>query len=150
VTATDAVLRLRTPTWARVWLVVFPIGLACLFLFVIRPQGNLWLGAFVVFVLGPALAWRLFRLAAIGTSDGRLVVRNHWRDRTLHRADVVEVGVERRAGSSNHAVALRLADGSTLRLEVTETPFAGPFRSRLDRDARAVRDWVSGRPQPFL
>jgi hypothetical protein len=86
-----------------------------------------------------------FRLAAIGTADGRLILRNHWRDRTLDRGDIAEVSVERRFGSSNRSVAVLVRDGSTVRLDVTETPFAGPFRGRLERQAAEVREWVEGR-----
>jgi hypothetical protein len=151
VTTADVQLRLRPPLWAQVWVAVFPAVFVCFALFVVRPnEGPTWIGVLVALVFAPLLAWRLYRLAAIGSSDGRLVVRNHWRDRTIHRDDIAGVSVERRAGATNRSVALRLHDGSTLRLDVTETPFAGPFRRRLDRQADEVQEWVSGRPQPFL
>ena len=143
-TTADVQLELRPPRWARAWAVVFPALFAGFFLFVVRPQGNVWLGAFVVFVFAPALSWRLFRLAALGTADGRLVVRNHWRDRVVPRDDIAEVGVERHARAANRSVTLRLRDGGAVRLDVTETPFAGPFRGRLERQAAEVREWVKG------
>ncbi|UOY00641.1 hypothetical protein [Blastococcus sp. PRF04-17] len=146
-TSADVQVHLRPPAWARGWVAVFPILFAGMFLFVIRPDGSQWLFAVVVFVFSPVLAWRLFRLAAIGTGDGRLVVRNHWRDRTLHRDEVAEVGVTKVTAAGNRSVGLRLRDGSMVRLDVTETPFGG---RRLQRQEAAVRDWVAGRPQPFL
>jgi len=149
VTEPVADLALRPPTWLRAFVAVFPIAFAAFFLVAVRPDGPVWIGAVAVFVFAPLLAWRQFRLAAIGTADGRLVVRNQWRDRTLDRAAVAEVGVDRRAGSTNRSVTLRLRDGSALRLDVTETPFAGPFRGRLDRQAAAVQAWVDGTPQPY-
>ena len=93
------------------------------------------------------IGWRLLRLAAIGPSDGRLTVRNHWRDRTVVRDDVTEVLVGRGASSGNRTVLLRLRDGSTVRLDVTETPFG---TRRLEQQADQVRAWVSGKPQPYL
>jgi hypothetical protein len=151
VTIADAQLSLRTPVWARVWTAVFPVILVFLFLFVIpRENGPAWLGGLVALVLAPVLSWRLFRLAAVGRSDGLMSIRNHWRDRTVRRDDIAEVRVHQSAGSSNRSVALALRDGSIIRLDVTEVPFGGPFKARLDRQAAEVRAWVEGRPRPFL
>ena len=106
-----------------------------------------WAIRIVMSLLVAALCWRLFRLAAIGTTEGRLVVRNHWRDRTLHRQDVAEVSVASvHRGSFGKAVALTLRDGSSVRLDVTEAPFG---TRRLERQASQVREWVEGRPQQF-
>ncbi len=102
----------------------------------------------LICVFAAALGWRLFRLAALGTADGRLVLRNHWRDRTLHRDDVTGVTVERVGRGGNRSVHLRLRDGSTVGLDVTEVPFLG--RGRLERQADEVRAWLSERPGPFL
>lgn len=144
--APDLVLRPRP--WIRGFLVVFPIAFAASYLLVVRPEGPVWVDALIVFVFAPLLAWRLFRLAAVGTADGRLVVRNQWRDRTVHRDDVdrVVIGRSRNRGGSVH---LELADGSTLELDVTEVPFRPLFGARLERSAASLEDWSSGRPQPF-
>ena len=153
-TSTDARLRLRPPLWAQLWVAVFPPFFLCFFLFAVRPSdGPTWVGALVAAVLAPLLAWRLFRLAAIGTADGRLVVRNVWRDRTLQRDEIESVTVDRAyrgRGSTNQSVYVVLRDGTRVRLDVTEVPFRTLFGGRLERDAEAVREWVAGRPQPFL
>jgi hypothetical protein len=149
VTSTDAQLELRPPRWARVWVVVFPIIVAVVLLSDVAPlRGDPgWVTRGFICIFGAALSWRLFRLAAIGTPDGRLVVRNHWRDRTVQRDDIAEVSVRSmHRGSLGQCVQLALRDGSTLRLDVTEVPFR---IRRLERHATAVREWVSGRPRPF-
>ena len=73
----SADLRLRLPTWARAWLVVFPLLLIGLFLSPLPVRGNE--GSLVpqVLVAGAAvaLAARMFAMGATGTPDGRLVVR---------------------------------------------------------------------------
>jgi hypothetical protein len=148
VTSTGIQLVLRLPVWARVWALVFPVFFACMFLFAFRPQdGPVWLGALAAFVLSPLLSWRLFRLAVVGTAEGTLVVRNHWRDRTLRREDIAEVTVGRGVSANSRSVRLRLQDGSTVRLDATENQFG---RQRIERQADEVRAWVTGQPQPFL
>jgi hypothetical protein len=149
VTSTDAQLELRPPRWARVWVVVFQVVFVSTIASGVVPlRGDPGRAAsLLICVFAAALGWRLFRLAAIGTPDGRLVVRNHWRDRTVQRDDVAEVSVaSMHRGSLGQCVQLTLRDGSTLRLDVTEVPFR---IRRLDRHATAVREWVSGRPRPF-
>jgi hypothetical protein len=127
--------------------VAFPLIVATFGLSGVVPlrgdPGRLPVLAFCAFAA--VLGWRLFRLAAIGTSDGRLTIRNHWRDRTVVRDDVTEVHVGRGGSSWNRAVLLRLRDGSTVRLDVTETQFG---TRRLEEQAHHVRAWVSGAPQP--
>ena len=149
-TAIDAQLELRPPVWARAWAVVFPVLFAGFLLVVLRPEGPVRLIAPGMAIACALLGWRLFRTSAVGTAAGVLLVRNHWRDRTVTRAEVADVEVARDRGSSARCVTLRLRDGSSLRLEVTETPFAGPFRARLERQAGQVRDWVAGAPRPYL
>jgi hypothetical protein len=130
--------------------VVFPTVLAVVLLFdLLALRGDPgWPVRIVICVFGAGLSWRLFRLAAIGTSDGRLVVRNHWSDRTVQRDDIAAVSVSDLRGSSfRKSVGLTLRDGSALRLEVTEVLFS---TRRLERQAAEVREWVSGRPRPFL
>ncbi len=76
------------------------------------------------------------------------MVRNRWHDRAVQRDDIAEVsvcGVHR--GGFGKFVELTLRDGPTLRLDVTEAPLSP---RRLERQAAEVRQWVSGRPQPFL
>ena len=149
-TTTDAQLTLRPPVWARVWVVVFPVVLGTAIVsgaVPLRGESG-WAARLLFCVFAAALSWRLFRLAALGTPDGRLVVRNHWHNRTLHRDDITGVAVARvHRGSLGKSVQLTLSDGASLRLDVTEAPFG---TRRLERDAAAVQEWVSGRPQPFL
>jgi hypothetical protein len=133
-----------------VWVVVFPVAMTVIALTGVVPLGGdpgwgirLLLSAFAVL-----LGWRLFRLAAIGTTDGRLLVRNHWHDQAVRREDITEASVVYvRGGSLGKVVELALRDGSTLRLGVTEVPFG---THRVERQAAEVREWLSGRPQPFL
>ena len=152
-TSTDVQLSLRPPVWAQVWVAVFPVLLVVVGVFFVRPAGDTWAmvrGA-AVFVFGLLLCWRLFRLGAIGTADGRLVVRNHWRDRTLHRNDIAEVTAGQELGrGTNRSVRLLLHDGSAVALDVTATSFRRLHSDRLERQADQVRAWVFGRPQPFL
>ena len=147
-TAADVRLELRQPRWARAWFVAFPIFMGVVVLSGVVPlRGDTGWPSRLFFVLfAAALGWRLFRVAAIGTADGRLVVRNHWRDRTLHRDDVADVTVGRVHGGLNRSVRLYLRDGSTVLLDVTEVPFSS---RRLERHTAEVREWVSGRPRPF-
>ncbi|NEK87758.1 hypothetical protein GCU60_18625 [Blastococcus saxobsidens] len=144
-TTSGGTLALRPPGWARAWLVVFPVAVTVLsFSGVVTLRGDPGWGLRLLFCLFAAgLSWRLHRLGAFGAPDGRLVVRNHWRDHVLHRADIAGVGVERRARSSNTSVTLSLRDGSSVRLEVTETPFGGASRTRLEQDSATVRSWAS-------
>jgi hypothetical protein len=51
-------LNLRTLPWARVWVALFPVIFAGVYLFGIRPEGVTWFGALIPFVFAPALAWR--------------------------------------------------------------------------------------------
>ena len=147
-TSTDAQLRLRPPLWARTWVVVFPVLMGVVLLSGLLPlRGNPgWPLRIALLAFGAALSWRLFRLAAIGTSDGRLVVRNHWGDRTVERGDITSVEIaSTHTGPSNVAVRLGLRDGTALPLHVTEVPFrGGPFGRKLEREAAAVQAWVDG------
>ena len=148
-TSTDVQLALRLPLWARAFVVFSPLLFAWFLVVVLRPdEGPVWWGALGAFALSPLVAWRLFRLAAIGTTDGRLVVRNHWRDRTVHRDDVDRVVIDIVRGG--WSVQLELIDGSVVPLEVTGTPLRPLFGARLERQADALREWVDGRPRPFL
>ncbi len=148
-TPVDVQITLRPPLWARVWVVAFPLLLPVWVSGILPLRGDPgWPVRVLICVFAAVVSWRLFRLAAIGTSDGRLVVRNHWYDRTVHRDDIADVSVGHlRRSSFQKSVALILRDGSTLRLDVTEGPFG---TRRLEGQAAEVREWVSGRPRPFL
>jgi hypothetical protein len=63
--------------------------------------------------------------------------------------DVAEVIIDR-AGSGGWAVSISLHTAATVRLDVTQVPFRGPFLGKLERDAAAVREWLGGRPRSFL
>ena len=152
-TSADVQLHLRSPLWARAWVVAFPVLLVPAGVFVVRPGGSGWslVRGIGVAVFTGLLCWRLYRLATIGRADGRLVVRNHWRDRTLHRDDIARVTAGQELGrGTNRSVRLLLRDGSTVALDVTATSFRAMHSDRLERQAEQVRAWVSGRPQPFL
>jgi hypothetical protein len=145
-TTADAQLSLRPPAWARGWLVAFPVLFVLFAVFVVRPRegGSVAMTVFLC-VFAVALSWRLSSLHVTGTPDGRLVVRNHWRSRMLHRDEITGVGVARVPGrTGNRAVALDLRDGSTLRLDVTQAPGLPFLRSRLDEQAAAIEGWRSG------
>jgi hypothetical protein len=111
--------------------------------------GGSWIVAAGAFLVTAVLAWRLARLAALGAADGRLVVRNRWRDRTVHRDDVDRVVIDV-TGKGGWSVQLELADGPVVPLDATWTPFRPLFGARLERQADALRNWVDRRPQPFL
>jgi hypothetical protein len=64
--------------------------------------------------------------------------------------EVAAARVRRGAAGPGWAVHLTLRSGDVLRLDVTQVPLRGLLRRRLDRHEAAVRDWVTGRPQPFL
>ncbi|MDT0274491.1 hypothetical protein [Blastococcus goldschmidtiae] len=150
-TSAEQQLVLRPPGWARGWVVVFPVLFAGFLFFILRPdEPPVWALASVMLAGTCVLAWRLHRLAAIGGTDGALVVRNHWRDLSLDRADISAVEIGRvRGGTGNLAVQLTVQGSSTVRLDVTEVPFRPVFGRRLERQADQVRAWVSGRPQPY-
>ena len=151
VTPPDHELLLRPPAWARVWAAVFPALFVAIVVSNLRPDEPPVVAIAVGMVAAACLlAWRLFHVAAIGTADGVLVVRNHLRDRELDRSTITEVSIGRlQGGTGNLAVRLALQDGSTLGLAVTEVPFRLFFGRRLERDAAAVRAWVAGQPQPY-
>jgi len=139
VTTSDEGLALRPSRSARAWEVAFPVVLAGFFLFIVRPEGaGQWTVVAAVLVIACVQGWRRFRLAAIGTADGRLLVRNLWRDRVLDRRDIAEVGVAARLLS--RAVRLRLQDGSFVWLDVTHS-------GRLEESAELVDAWVRD-PRP--
>lgn len=129
---------------------VFPIAVTAVVLSDLVPlRGDPgWATRLFICALCAALAWRLFRLAAIGTPDGRLTVRNHWSTRSFAREEIAGVEIDRADGRFGRgwAIWLQLADGSHHRLDVSEVPFRRLFAGRLDHDAEALRMWLAGRP----
>ena len=135
-TTSDERLALRPSRSALIWEVTFPVVLAVFLLLVARPQGSgQWTVVAAVLALAGVQGWRRFRLAAIDTGDGRLLVRNLWRDLTLDRRDIAEVDAAPRVLS--RAVRLRLEDGSFVWLDVTHS---GRLEESADRVAAWVRD----------
>jgi hypothetical protein len=139
VTGAQVQLELRPSRGARAWEVAFPIVMAGFFLFVGRPDGaGQWTVVAVLLALTCVQGWRWFRLAAIGTDDGRLLVRNLYRDRWLDRRDIAEVEVAPRV--LGRAVRLRLEDDSRVWMDVT------PARARLEEQAAELRAWLDDQP----
>jgi hypothetical protein len=151
VTSADVHLRIRPPAWTRGLLAVFPLLVFAFVRFVLEPEdgGGSWLRSLGAAAFAAVLAWRMGGLQVVGTADGRLVVRNHWSTRLVHRHDIVDVTIGRLQGVPNKSVLLHLRDGSDLRLDVTDGLPLGP-NSRMERQVGQVRAWVSGRPQPFV
>jgi hypothetical protein len=151
VTSTDVELRLRPPLWARIWCVVFPVLVVGFTFLGQRPRGSaVALGA-AFCACAVLLGWRFLQQAVIGRAGGGLLVRNLWGSRSLLRDDVTDVTVARMqsAPGSSWGVLLHLRDGSPLRLDVTQVPlFRGPLRTRLERQAAEVREWVTDPAQP--
>ncbi|TFV77716.1 hypothetical protein E4P40_18710 [Blastococcus sp. CT_GayMR20] len=147
----DVRLSLRPPTWLRVWVAVFPLLFVVFLVVVVAPEqgARAWIfaGGFAVTAL---LGRRLFRLAVLGTADGRLVVRNHWQDHTLRREDIADVTVGQGVGrgGTNRSVRVLLHGGASVPLEVTATSFRPNVPTRLQHQAEAVRTWVSAGAQP--
>jgi hypothetical protein len=153
VTSTDVQLALRPPIWARVLFLVWPVVVVAVLFLEFRPNdGGSWATTLFIGLGGSLLCWRLFAQAAIGTGDGRLLVRNVLRSRVVQRDEITGVTVHRARGGSGSGwcVQLQLRDGRGLGLDVTQVPLRGPFRGRIERQAAAVRDWATEQPQPFL
>ena len=150
-TTTGEPLAIRPPAWARVLGPVFLVAWLSVSLVPERARGEFLVPAVVVAFLVAAVVGRMLFTSVIGTSDGRLTVRNTWSTRTFARADILSVGVDRAGGGPGRgwAVWLLQEDGTRHRLDVTEVPFLGHSSTTLERQAAAVRDWVDGRPQPF-
>ena len=148
VTTTAPRLALHPPAWTRVLVVLSAAAVPFYVRFVIDPvRGDRsWLVAAGAFLVTAALSWRLARLAALGTADGRLVVRNYLR--TVDRRDVDRVVID--AARIGWSVQLELVDGSVVPLDATGTPLRPLFGARLERQADAVRAWAEGQPQPFV
>lgn len=137
-------LHLRPPVWARAWIVAFlPVWL---WVFPTGDRGVSGSTVLGVLVAGLAVGFaaRLFVMAAVGTPDGRLTVRNHWSTRTFERGEVTGAEVDRVGGrlGGEWGVWLRLADGSRHLLDVTRVPFRGLSAGRLERDLAAVCTWL--------
>jgi hypothetical protein len=154
VTTTTAPLALRLPLATRIFALLWPCAVVAFLLLDFRPDdGGSWAAVIVFALVGAFYGWRLFGLSVTGAADGALVVRNLGRTRTVHRADVADVTVDpatgRRVGGG-WAVWLFLRSEDAIRLDVTNAPLLRPFRRRLEHQAAMVRNWVEGRPRPFL
>jgi hypothetical protein len=150
VTTTDEPLAIRPPRWARVVGPVFLVLWLSVF-FVRPPRDELQVPTAVLALLVAAVAGRMLLASVLGSGDGRLTVRNHWSTRTLVRDEIEGVEIERAGGSGRGwALWLRLADGTRLRLDVTEAPFLGPASATLERQAVAVRTWLDGGYRPLV
>ncbi|TFV67853.1 UNVERIFIED_ORG: hypothetical protein E4P37_01835 [Bacillus sp. AZ43] len=148
-TRTDEPLDIRPPAWVRVLGPVLLVAWTTVVLVGERAPGEFRVLGTAIAVLAAAVVGRLFFTSVIGTSDGRLTVRNVWSTRTFARAEVEGVEVARVRGRG-WAVLLRLDDGEHHRLDVTEAPFLGPFQATLERQAAEVRAWLDGRPHAHL
>jgi hypothetical protein len=145
-----AALALRPPLVTRVFAVAWGLAVTLSMVANFRPEnGGSWVGTIVISSSAAFIAWRLFRHGVFGTADGRLVIRNLWRTTTVHRDDIAEV-LGARVRRSGWAVHLRLRTGDFVRLDVTQVPLRGLLRRRLERHEAAVREWMTGRPHPFL
>jgi hypothetical protein len=149
VTTTGEPLDIRQPQWVRLLGPVLLLAWASAFLFSDGGWGGVRVVGLLIAVIAVGFVGRMMFWSATGTDDGRLTVRNAWSTRTLTRAEIEGVEVDRAAGSG-WAVWLRLEDGGRHPLDVTQAPFLGPFRGTLERQAAAVRAWLDGRPHAYL
>ena len=129
----------------------FPVVFLLIQLVDSRPgDGGSWLPPLLFVGFAAAITWRGVRLGATGSADGRVVVRNRWSTRRLHRDDIAGVGITDIGGGFMSAVTLHLRDGSALTLDVGEGPGFAPMRRRMEREAARLRNWVDDRPRPFV
>jgi hypothetical protein len=140
---------LRPPLWARVWIVGFvPFWVWGWFTFQEGRHPGVLVWAVAVLVL--ALGARMLVVGAVGSSDGRLTVRNQFSTRTFRREELADAVVDRANGPRGFgwAVFVVLRDGSRHQVQVTQTPFRAFFHERLERDAERLRMWIraDGRP----
>ena len=154
VTTTAPVIVLRPPLWLRCWAVVFPFAAVAFVVLVIRPGDDVtaWVALCVVTAVGSALAIAQARQRVDAFPDGRLVVRNRLGTRSFTRDDIADVAAGPSGGNplSNWRVELVLTDGSPHPLTVTERPPLPGVRRRVERDATRLREWLTGRPAPFV
>jgi hypothetical protein len=108
----------------------------------------------LVATFGAALGARMFVMGAVGTSSGRLTIRNQFTTRTFHRDELVDAVVDRADGrfGTGWTVWLLLHDGSRHHVQLTEAPFLPGFNKSLEPHAAWLRAWIHGphRPQPLL
>ena len=138
VEAGDSQVRIHPPVWARAWILVFqPFWIWIAFE---QSDGAVsWL--FTTF--GVALGGRLFVMGAVGTSDGRLTVRNEFTTRTFRRDQLADAVVDRAdVRSGGWTVWLTFQDGSRHRVRMTEVPFRPGSNGTLTRQAAQLRAWI--------
>ncbi|TQN41589.1 hypothetical protein FHU33_0958 [Blastococcus colisei] len=149
--ASQPELHIHPPLWARLWIVVFLP--AWLWIVVQQSDGPGMVG-WLVAAFGLALGARMFVMGAVGTSDGRLTVRNQFTTRTFHRDELADAVVDRAHGrlGTGWTVWLLLHNGSRHHVQLTEAPFRPGFNRALERHAARLRAWIHapGRPQAFL
>jgi len=154
VTAPDVVVSLRPPLFARIWACAFPFIAATILFREVSPGTGMtkWVFPLAFLAVGCVLAVVLVRQRVDAYADGRLVVRNRLGGRTFDRGDVGDVAAGPSGASrlSNWRLELVLIDGSPYPLTVTEHPPLPGVRRRVERDAARLREWLTGRPAPFL
>jgi hypothetical protein len=153
VSAANEQFALRSPSWVRTFGAAFAVAWVYPAFFPAAVRDAFLLPGAIIAVLVVAVVARMSASSVVGTGDGRLTVRNVWSTRTFQRVEIHGVGIDRVDGrlgrARGWALFLALEDGTLHRLDVTETPFLGPCRGRLERQADELRAWIDGRPQPF-
>jgi hypothetical protein len=148
--AAEQDLHIHPPLWARLWIVVFlPAWLWIVF----QQSDGPGIVGWLVAAFGVALGARMFVMGAVGTSDGRLTIRNQFTTRTFHRDELADAVIDRAHGrfGTGWTVWLVLHDGSRHHVQLTETPFRPGFISALERHAARLRAWIHapGARSPF-
>ena len=134
-------LRIAPPLWARAWIVLFLAIWIWIWVTQIDGGGAAgWLAA----GLGVCLGIRMFVMGAVGSTDGRLTVRNQFSTRTFGREELSDAVVDGANGPRGFgwAVFLVLADGSRHQVQITQVPVRRWFERRLQRDAARLREWM--------
>jgi hypothetical protein len=150
----DVELELRQPPAARVlYAASFVMAVVIVIVFISQDfsRAGVFAVVFPLFLAGiVAVNVATVRSRAWAHADGRLVVRNRFRTRTLQRTDVDRVLVGGAAGlASPRRIEVLLTDGQVLPLVGTEAPPLPGVRARLERDADLLRAWAAGTPTPY-
>jgi hypothetical protein len=103
---------------------------------------TLFLSAFLVVWL--TIVVRTALMAVLSTPDGRLLVRNQLRSRTLDRSEIEDV---RRSAAgllngSFSGLQLLLTDGSVLALQASAPPFLGFRKRAVEQQQEQLRRWL--------
>jgi len=102
----------------------------------------LFLSAFLVVWL--TIVVRTARMAVLSTPDGRLLVRNQLRSRTLDRSEIEDVRRSSGGFLSGSMVGLQLllTDGSVLALQAVLPPLFGFRRQTVEQQQEQLRQWL--------